>query len=92
MAERFKAADLKSAEVQASVGSNPTCPANNSLRLTARWAAPIRKQPDGTQTDSNCDTTESDAEYPITIGSHGVGQTDFVSRNTAPRMETWQSG
>ena len=32
--------------------------------------APLR-QPDGIQTDSNCDTTDSDAEYPITRGSAG---------------------
>ena len=30
------------------------------------WVAPIRNQPDGTQTDSNCDTTESDAAQSCT--------------------------
>lgn len=33
---------------------------------SACWVAPIRNQPDGTQTDSNCDTTERDAAQPFT--------------------------
>jgi len=34
----------------------------------ARWVAPIRNQPDGKQTDRNCDTTESNAEQSIMRG------------------------
>lgn len=79
MAERSKAADLKSAEAKASVGSNPTCPAKTVNRS---WVAPIRK-PDGIQTDSNCDTTESDAEHPTTRGSHSAGQQTMRAENCA---------
>lgn len=39
-----------------------TCPD----RRVCCWVAPIRSQPDGTQTDSNCDTTESDAAQSCT--------------------------
>lgn len=31
-------------------------------------------EPDGTQTDSNCDTTESNADKSIMRGRHGAGQ------------------
>ena len=54
-----------------------------------RGVAPLR-QPDGTQTDSNCDTTESNAGQSIVRGRPSGGQ--LTSRAEKPDLQTRPRG
>lgn len=64
------------------VGSSPALPTNTRGRAPPYDVPGSQsgREPDGTQTDSNCDTTESDAVQPTARGGCGCVPTEAKSK------------